>query len=142
MFHYSLRTLLLFILGVSVLCAVVFAVPLFLTAVLFLAAFLLSAPAFIAGAFYFRGRAQAFSLGCAVPTVLAMLGVVLGDAGEVAEQLVVRPIFGWRDGDQLEIKVCYFIYGAVIGLSGLTALGIYRVAKGTDGDRPSRPDVH
>lgn len=96
MLHYRLKTLMVAVLGVSIFCAVFFSVPLFVTASLFVLALMLSVAAVLAGCIYLRDRAQAFCLGCAVPTAFVLVNVLLGEehwVGDELEDILFEPMF-------------------------------------------------
>lgn len=132
MLHYRLKTLMVAVLGVSILCAVFFSVPLFVTASLFVLALMLSVAAVLAGCIYLRDRAQAFCLGCAVPTAFVLVNVLLGEehwVGDELEDILFEPMFAGGQNDPYAVKLLYLGYLLVVGLSGWTSLSVYALAK-------------
>ena len=129
MAQFSLKTLLLAMVGISVFCGVAFAAPIWVFALLMTFVVTLSVPALLCGIVYFRGKAQAFAIGAAAPTAFVLGALISRDApvldfvGEVAASTQ-----GWfAPGEYL--KCIWLFYLWLVLLSGATGVAIRQLAR-------------
>jgi hypothetical protein len=91
--RFSLSTLLLWVTGLAIYFAVVFALPFIASYVCLMLATVFIMPVVVTGIVYERGYARAFWIGCAGPAVIPMLSVLTLGGG------FFLPIYALMDGD-------------------------------------------